>query len=126
MIDSSITDTAWPYCGCFLQCPGILTNESGPGCYNHIFICIIFQDKNMIGSLILGSWGSWRDWSKCSRSCGGGSIVRRRACDSQQATRYILYTVWVEIIKRDGVTPFLVITKVKIAFFDFNINFFLI
>ncbi|NXV07223.1 PPN protein, partial [Cettia cetti] len=29
-------------------------------------------------------WGSWGEWSKCSRSCGGGVSFRQRRCYSQR------------------------------------------
>ncbi|NXM04185.1 PPN protein, partial [Tyrannus savana] len=29
-------------------------------------------------------WGSWGEWSKCSRSCGGGVAFRQRRCYSQR------------------------------------------
>ncbi|NWR50760.1 PPN protein, partial [Regulus satrapa] len=29
-------------------------------------------------------WGSWGEWSKCSRSCGGGVSFRQRQCYSQR------------------------------------------
>ncbi|KAF4787916.1 papilin, proteoglycan like sulfated glycoprotein [Turdus rufiventris] len=29
-------------------------------------------------------WGSWSEWSKCSRSCGGGVSFRQRHCYSQR------------------------------------------
>ncbi|XP_051647476.1 papilin isoform X5 [Manacus candei] len=29
-------------------------------------------------------WGSWGEWSKCSRSCGGGVSFRQRHCYSQR------------------------------------------
>jgi hypothetical protein len=27
-----------------------------------------------------GSWSSWGEWGRCSRSCGGGTKDRKRAC----------------------------------------------
>uniref|UniRef100_UPI0025403722 papilin n=1 Tax=Euleptes europaea TaxID=460621 RepID=UPI0025403722 len=30
-------------------------------------------------------WGSWGEWSDCSRSCGGGVSARQRRCYSQRA-----------------------------------------
>ncbi|XP_064569860.1 papilin isoform X1 [Zonotrichia leucophrys gambelii] len=32
----------------------------------------------------LDVWGSWGEWSKCSRSCGGGVSFRQRHCYSQR------------------------------------------
>ena len=32
--------------------------------------------------LVDGAWGSWGDWSGCTLTCGNGSSVRTRACDS--------------------------------------------
>ncbi|VDI03482.1 Hypothetical predicted protein [Mytilus galloprovincialis] len=31
---------------------------------------------------IAGKWGSWKDWSMCSVSCGGGRQTRVRSCDN--------------------------------------------
>lgn len=28
-----------------------------------------------------GGWGNWNEWSKCSRSCGGGISIQSRQCD---------------------------------------------
>ncbi|KAG4065960.1 hypothetical protein HA402_006678 [Bradysia odoriphaga] len=28
-----------------------------------------------------GGWGNWNEWSKCSRSCGGGISMQSRQCD---------------------------------------------
>ena len=27
-----------------------------------------------------GQWSMWSEWSECSRSCGGGVIIREREC----------------------------------------------
>ncbi|OXB63348.1 hypothetical protein ASZ78_001924 [Callipepla squamata] len=32
----------------------------------------------------VGVWGSWSEWGKCSRSCGGGVSVRQRRCYFQR------------------------------------------
>lgn len=29
-----------------------------------------------------GAWGKWGEWERCTKSCGGGTGVRRRRCDS--------------------------------------------
>lgn len=29
-----------------------------------------------------GMWGPWKDWSECTKTCGGGKFERRRECDS--------------------------------------------
>ncbi|CAG2202259.1 Hemicentin-1,Coadhesin,Thrombospondin-2,Thrombospondin-1,Properdin [Mytilus edulis] len=31
---------------------------------------------------IAGKWGGWREWSRCSVSCGGGHQQRTRSCDN--------------------------------------------
>ena len=29
-----------------------------------------------------GSWSKWGDWSKCTKTCGGGLQVRERTCSN--------------------------------------------
>ena len=29
-----------------------------------------------------GQWGSWTEWGSCTLSCGGGTRLRKRSCDS--------------------------------------------
>lgn len=29
-----------------------------------------------------GKWGEWSEWTECTKTCGGGTGVRRRRCDS--------------------------------------------
>ena len=29
-----------------------------------------------------GSWGAWSEWTACTLSCGGGTRLRTRGCDS--------------------------------------------
>ncbi|KAJ7403200.1 Papilin [Pitangus sulphuratus] len=37
-------------------------------------------------------WGSWGEWSKCSRSCGGGVAFRQRRCYSQRELHVVFLT----------------------------------
>ena len=52
-----------------------------------LLCCALYYCKHffvlcqLIGSTD-GSWGSWKGWSNCSRTCGVGTEVRFRKCDS--------------------------------------------
>ena len=41
-----------------------------------------YQNKVYTGIIYIEKphWGVWKDWSACSRSCGGGLTYRRREC----------------------------------------------
>ena len=49
------------------------------------FACLNLLDVGPVP--VDGSWGSWKDWSKCSQSCGGGTMYRVRNCDSPHTAR---------------------------------------
>ncbi|NXD22650.1 PPN protein, partial [Spelaeornis formosus] len=52
----------------------------------HVFLLCLwvfyFQGRRMKRQVDV--WGSWGEWSKCSRSCGGGVSFRQRRCYSQR------------------------------------------
>ncbi|XP_054371287.1 papilin [Molothrus ater] len=66
-----------------------------------LLLCLLTEMKNLFLLLMLATtspsafsgsrmkrqvdvWGSWGEWSKCSRSCGGGVSFRQRRCYSQR------------------------------------------
>lgn len=55
------------------------------------YVCDVFYSQGSRMKRQVDVWGSWGEWSKCSRSCGGGVSFRQRRCYSQR---------W-------GLTPFL-------------------
>ncbi|NWR10932.1 PPN protein, partial [Paradoxornis webbianus] len=53
----------------------------------HVFLLCLwgffyFQGRRMKRQVDV--WGSWGEWSQCSRSCGGGVSFRQRRCYSQR------------------------------------------
>lgn len=34
--------------------------------------------------LVDGVFGAWTDWSACSETCGNGTVLRTRGCDSPE------------------------------------------
>ena len=36
--------------------------------------------SNLILNLVLKGYGSWTNWSACSKSCGNGQMTSSRAC----------------------------------------------
>ncbi|NXC93011.1 PPN protein, partial [Certhia familiaris] len=54
-------------------------------CCHAFLLCLwvfYFQGQRMKRQVDV--WGSWGEWSKCSRSCGGGVSFRQRRCYSQR------------------------------------------
>ncbi|NWU01608.1 PPN protein, partial [Urocynchramus pylzowi] len=52
----------------------------------HVFLpcCGVFSFQGRRMKRQVDVWGSWGEWSKCSRSCGGGVSFRQRRCYSQR------------------------------------------
>ncbi|NXA76811.1 PPN protein, partial [Thryothorus ludovicianus] len=52
----------------------------------HVFLlCLwVFYSQGHRMKRQVDVWGSWGEWSKCSRSCGGGVSFRQRHCYSQR------------------------------------------
>ena len=40
----------------------------------------ICQHKFITISIVVNGWGSWTNWSSCSKTCGGGQKTRKRFC----------------------------------------------
>ncbi|NXR18212.1 PPN protein, partial [Cinclus mexicanus] len=48
------------------------------------YVCGVFYFQGHRMRRQVDVWGSWSEWSKCSRSCGGGVSFRQRRCYSQR------------------------------------------
>ncbi|NXE58816.1 PPN protein, partial [Calcarius ornatus] len=48
------------------------------------YVCGFFYSQGHRMKRQVDVWGSWGEWSKCSRSCGGGVSFRQRRCYSQR------------------------------------------
>ncbi|NXQ75517.1 PPN protein, partial [Quiscalus mexicanus] len=48
------------------------------------YVCGVFYSQGSRMKRQVDVWGSWGEWSKCSRSCGGGVSFRQRRCYSQR------------------------------------------
>ncbi|XP_053551372.1 A disintegrin and metalloproteinase with thrombospondin motifs 13 [Bombina bombina] len=55
--------------------------ECGENKWCHKGRCSSLVELNPV-SVVHGTWSSWSAFSPCSRSCGGGVIVRRRQCNN--------------------------------------------
>ena len=60
-------------------------NQADKVIYWMFFACLNLLDAGPVP--VDGSWGSWKGWSKCSQSCGGGTMYRVRNCDSPHTAR---------------------------------------
>ncbi|NWR97452.1 PPN protein, partial [Motacilla alba] len=48
------------------------------------YVCGVFYFQGRRMKRQVDVWGSWGEWSKCSRSCGGGVSFRQRRCYPQR------------------------------------------
>ncbi|KAM9324233.1 A disintegrin and metalloproteinase with thrombospondin motifs 13 [Gastrophryne carolinensis] len=55
--------------------------ECGSNKWCHKGRCKSLKELNPV-SVVHGVWSSWSTFSSCSRSCGGGVIIRRRQCNN--------------------------------------------
>ena len=52
----------------------IIINYLAEKAYVYVHLC------NYCILIAHGNWGSWGRWSSCSKTCGGGTKIRRRIC----------------------------------------------
>ena len=43
---------------------------------------ILLKPHSVADLPVHGEWGSWLEWSSCSRTCGRGERERKKKCDS--------------------------------------------
>ncbi|XP_071980737.1 A disintegrin and metalloproteinase with thrombospondin motifs 13 isoform X2 [Engystomops pustulosus] len=55
--------------------------ECGENKWCHKGRCTSLKELNPV-SVVHGVWSSWSSFTSCSRSCGGGVIVRKRQCNN--------------------------------------------
>ncbi|KAM3912063.1 A disintegrin and metalloproteinase with thrombospondin motifs 13 [Leptodactylus fuscus] len=55
--------------------------ECGENKWCHKGRCTSLEELNPV-SVVHGVWSSWSGFTSCSRSCGGGVIVRKRQCNN--------------------------------------------
>lgn len=57
---------------------------------NFVWICVkgCTRELSLSGANFFfpvdGNWGEWQEWSECSTTCGPGTRVRTRECDSPE------------------------------------------
>ncbi|KAK3584802.1 hypothetical protein CHS0354_021264 [Potamilus streckersoni] len=55
----------------------------------HLNQCRTWAETGLDLSMFIvvpGGWGSWQEWTTCSRTCGRGVLFRRRICDNPNAS----------------------------------------
>ncbi|OCT67000.1 A disintegrin and metalloproteinase with thrombospondin motifs 13-like [Xenopus laevis] len=55
--------------------------ECGENKWCHRGHCSSLEELNPV-SVVHGGWASWGSFSSCSRSCGGGVVMRKRQCNN--------------------------------------------
>ncbi|XP_031747422.1 A disintegrin and metalloproteinase with thrombospondin motifs 13 isoform X1 [Xenopus tropicalis] len=55
--------------------------ECGENKWCHKGRCSSLEELNPV-SVVHGGWSSWGSFSSCSRSCGGGVVMRKRQCNN--------------------------------------------
>ncbi|XP_059494306.1 A disintegrin and metalloproteinase with thrombospondin motifs 13 isoform X2 [Stegostoma tigrinum] len=75
------TDTTDPTMCTRLYIPLLDGTECGTNKWCLKRSCTSLGDLDVTG-VVHGSWSSWRPFSSCSRSCGGGVILRHRYCNN--------------------------------------------
>ena len=62
-------------------------------CSSQMMIDLCMSVIVMWNVAVNGNWGSWTEWGSCTLSCGGGTRVRSRGCDSPAPSRNGRYCV---------------------------------
>ncbi|MEE6524934.1 hypothetical protein FKM82_024686 [Ascaphus truei] len=58
--------------------------ECGENKWCHKGHCSSLEELNPV-SVVHGAWSSWSPFSSCSRSCGGGVVIRKRQCNNPRS-----------------------------------------